>query len=46
MKWALSHSLKKRLIANDLPILNIGNFEVVKKDLTKFLGIFIDENLT
>ena len=46
MKWTLSHSLKKRLIANDLPILNIGNFEIVTKGLTKFLGIFIDENLT
>ena len=45
MKWTLSHPLKKRLIANDLPILNIGNFEIVAKDLTKFLGIFIDENV-
>ena len=45
MKWTLSHSLKKRLIANDSPILNIGNFEIVAKDLTKFLGIFIDENV-
>ena len=45
MKWTLSHSLKKRLIANDLPILNIGNFEIVAKYLTKFLGIFIDENV-
>ena len=46
-KWTLFHSQKKkRLIANDLPILDIDNFEIVRESVTKFLGIFIDENLT
>ena len=46
-KWTLFHSQKKgRLIANDLPMLYIDNFEVVIESVTKFLGIFIDKNLT
>ena len=46
-KWTLFHSeKKKRLIANDLPILYIDNFEIVRESVTKFLGIFIDKNLT
>ena len=46
-KWTLFHSQKKkRLIANDLPILYIDNFEIVRESVTKFLGIFIDKNLT
>ena len=46
-KWTLFHSeKKKRLIANDLPILYIENFEIVRESVTKFLGIFIDKNLT
>ena len=46
-KWRLFHSeKKKRLIANDLPILFIDNFEIVRESVTKFLGIFIDKNLT
>ena len=46
-KWTLSHSQKKkRLIANDLPILYINNFEIIRKSVTKLLGIYIDENLT
>ena len=36
---------KKRVTANDLPILYIDNFEIVRESVTKFLGIFIDENL-
>ena len=41
-KWTLFQSQnKKRLIANYLPILYID-----KESVTKFLGIFIDENLT
>ena len=44
-KWTLFCSQKKkRLIANDLHMLYIDNFEIVRG--TKFLGIFIDENLT
>ena len=46
-KWTLSHSqIKKRLIANDLPILHIDNFEIIRESVTKFLGIYIDKNLT
>ena len=46
-KWTLFHSQKKkRLTANDLPILYLDNFEIVRESITKFLGIFIDENLT
>ena len=46
-KWTLFQSQnKKRLIADNLPILYIDNFEIVKESVTKFLGIFIDENLT
>ena len=46
-KWTLFHSQKKkRLIANDLPLLYIDNFEIVRESVTKFLGFFIDENLT
>ena len=44
---SLFHLQKKnRFIANDLPILYIDNFEIVRESVTKFLGIFIDENLT
>ena len=46
-KWTLFHSQKKkRLITNDLPMLYIDNFEIARESVTKFLGIFIDENLT
>ena len=46
-KWTFFHSQKrKRLIANDLPMPYIDNFEIVRESVTKFLGIFIDENLT
>ena len=37
---------KNRLIANDLPMLYIDNFEIVRESITKVLGIFIDENVT
>ena len=43
----LFHSQKKkRLIANDLPMIYIDDFEIVRESVTKFLGIFIDGNLT
>ena len=46
-KWTLFHSQKKkRLIANDIPILYIDNFEIIMEIVTKFLGIYLDENLT
>ena len=37
---------KKRLIANDLPILYIDNFEIVRESVKNFLGMFNYENLT
>ena len=44
-KWTIFHSQKKkRLMANDLPMLYIDNFEIVRESVTKFLSIFIDEN--
>ena len=46
MKWTLFHSQKeKSFIANDLPILNMDNFETVREKVRKFLVIFIDKNL-
>ena len=46
VKWTLFPSQKKkRLIANDLPILYIDNFGIGRESITKFLGIFIEENL-
>ena len=45
-KWTLFHSEKKKgRIGNDLPKLYINNFEVKRESVTKFLGIYIDENL-
>ena len=45
-KWALFYPEKKKgRIANDLPKLCIDNFEVKRKSVTKFLGIYIEENL-
>ena len=38
--------MKSILIANDLPILYIDNFEIIRESVTKFLDIFIDKNLT
>ena len=41
-KCTLFHSQKKKhLIANDLPILYIDNFGIVRESVTKFLDIFI-----
>ena len=51
-KWTLFHLQKNKkqkkntLIANDLPILYIDNFEMVRESITKFLGIFIYKNVT
>ena len=47
LKWTLFHSQKKKsLIANDLPILYIDNFEIIRERITKFLSIYIEENMT
>ena len=46
-KWTYFHSQKKkRLFANDLPMLYIDNFEIVRESVTKFLGIFFDQNFS
>ena len=42
--WTLIHSQKKKcLIANDLPILYIDNFEIIRESVTTLLDIYIDE---
>ena len=38
--------MKKRLIANDLLIVYIDNFEIARVSITKFPGIFIDGYMT
>ena len=44
VKWTLFQSQKKKgVIVNDLPILHINNFEIVRESVTKFLGIYIDK---
>ena len=44
VKWTLFQSQKKKgVIVNDLPILHINNFEIVRESVAKFLGIYIDK---
>lgn len=46
-KFSLFHSprLRQKIPAN-LPILNIDNTAIQRQHVTKFLGVFIDENLS
>ena len=45
-KWTHFLSKKKRRrIANDVFMLYIDNFEIVRESVTRFLGTFIDKNL-
>ena len=39
MNWALFHSKKKPLIAHGLPIIYTNNFEIIRENVTKFLGV-------
>lgn len=46
-KWILFHSLaKKRFLPNNLPKLFIDKIEIKKESVTRFLGIYIDKNIT
>ena len=46
-KFTLFHSLRKKsIIPDQLPDLKLGNTEIIRDNVTKFLGILIDENLT
>ena len=46
-KWSLFHqSGKKRFLPESLPKLYIDNINIQRDRVTKFLGVYIDENLT
>ena len=46
-KFSLFHSVRKKsLIPDELPVLKIDNTDITRDNVTKFLGILIDENLT
>lgn len=46
-KWSLFHpNNKKRFIPQLLPKLSIENIVIKRENITKFLGVYIDENLT
>ena len=47
LKFSLFHSYRKKsVIPDELPVLKMDNTEIKRDSVTKFLGIFIDENLT
>ena len=46
-KWLLFHPLSKRqLLPQIFPNLLIENIHIKRENVTKFLGVFIDENLS
>ena len=46
-KWSLFHpSSKKRFLTRNLPRLYIDNLAIKRESVTKFLGVYIDENIT
>ena len=46
-KWLLFHPLSKRqLLPQTLPNLLIENIHIKREHVTKFLGVFIDDNLS
>ena len=46
-KWLLFHPLsKKQLLPQTLPSLIIKNIHIKREHITKFLGVFIDGNLS
>ena len=46
-KWLLFHPLSKRqLLPQTLPNLVIENTHLKREHLARFLGVFIDENLS
>ena len=46
MKWTLFHLQKKTSSGKLFTHIHNDNFDIVRESVTKFLGIFIDENLT
>ena len=46
-KFSLFYSARKKsFIPDELPVLKIDNIDITRDNVTKFLGILIDENLT
>jgi len=46
-KWSLFHrSAKKRFLPESLPKLYIDNINIQRDRVTKFLGVYVDENLS
>ena len=46
-KFSLFHSARKKsIIPDELPVLKIDNTDIARDNVTKFLGILIDENIT
>ena len=46
-KWSLFHPLSKRqLLPQTLPNFLIADMHIKKEHVTKFLGVFIDEDLS
>jgi hypothetical protein len=46
-KWTLFHSYaKKRLLPTNLPQLYIDEIEIKNDPVTKFLGVYLDENIS
>ena len=45
-KYSLFYSTRYKGIPNDLPKLEIENVQIKRNNVTKFLGVLIDENLT
>ena len=46
-KYSLFHSTRKRKdIRNILPPLHIDNVPIKREFVTKFLGVYLDENIT
>ena len=46
-KWSIFHApSKKRFLPKELPHLFIDNIHITRETVTKFLGVYIDENIT
>ena len=46
-KWILFHSLRKKSsLPSNLPQILIDNVEIKRDPVTKFLGVYLDENIT
>ena len=46
-KWSLFHPFSKRqFLPRNLPNLLVENINIKREHVTKFLGVFIDENLS